>query len=77
MHELVAYTGTVVMGFFAIMNPFANAPVFLELTADDDGMLWFVTESSHPAYQKSIPFTDKGDIAIKPVAQVVASMQLE
>jgi len=36
MHELVAYTGTVVMGFFAIMNPFANAPVFLGLTADDD-----------------------------------------
>ncbi len=48
-----------------------------KLTADDEGMLWFVTESSHPAYQKSIPFTDKGDIAIKPVAQVVASMQLE
>ena len=36
MHELVAYTGTVVMGFFAIMNPLANAPVFLGLTADDD-----------------------------------------
>ncbi len=36
MHELVAYTGTVVMGFFAIMNPLANTPVFLGLTSDDD-----------------------------------------
>jgi len=36
MHELVAYTGTAVMGFFAIMNPFANTSVFLGLTADDD-----------------------------------------
>ena len=36
MHELVAYAGTVVMGFFAIMNPLANAPVFLGLTSDDD-----------------------------------------
>jgi len=27
---------TVFMGFFAIMNPIANTPVFLGLTADDD-----------------------------------------
>ena len=24
------------MGFFAIMNPIANAPIFLGLTGDDD-----------------------------------------
>lgn len=36
MHELVAFAGTVLMGFFAIMNPIANTPVFLGLTADDD-----------------------------------------
>jgi len=48
-----------------------------KLTADDEGKLWFVTESSHPAYQMSIPFSDTGDVAIKPVAQVVGSMQLE
>ncbi len=27
---------TVFMGFFAIMNPLANVPIFLSLTADDD-----------------------------------------
>ena len=32
MNELVLYTGTVFMGFFAIMNPIANTPVFLGLT---------------------------------------------
>ena len=48
-----------------------------KLTADSEGKLWFVTESSHPAYQMSIPFSDTGDFAIKPVAQVVGSMQLE
>jgi hypothetical protein len=48
-----------------------------KLTADDEGKLWFVTESSHPAYQMSIPFSDTSDVAIKPVAQVVGSMQLE
>lgn len=36
MHELVLYTGTVFMGFFAIMNPVANTPVFLGLTDGDD-----------------------------------------
>ena len=36
MHELVLYAGTVFMGFFAIMNPLANTPVFLGLTDGDD-----------------------------------------
>jgi len=36
MHELVLFTGTVFMGFFAIMNPLANTPVFLGLTDGDD-----------------------------------------
>jgi len=36
MQDIVAYTGSVVMGFFAIMNPLANAPVFLGLTSEDD-----------------------------------------
>ena len=36
MPELVLYTGTVFMGFFAIMNPIANTPVFLGLTSQDD-----------------------------------------
>lgn len=36
MHELILYSGTVFMGFFAIMNPFANTPVFLGLTSEDD-----------------------------------------
>ena len=36
MHELVTFAGTALMGFFAIMNPIANTPVFLGLTADDD-----------------------------------------
>ena len=36
MRELILYSGTVFMGFFAIMNPLANTPVFLGLTADDD-----------------------------------------
>jgi multiple antibiotic resistance protein len=36
MHELILYAGTVFMGFFAIMNPLANTPVFLGLTAEDD-----------------------------------------
>lgn len=35
-HELVLYVGTVFAGFFAIMNPVANTPVFLALTAEDD-----------------------------------------
>ena len=36
MHDLVLYASTVFMGFFAIMNPVANTPVFLGLTSDDD-----------------------------------------
>lgn len=36
MHALILYAGTVFAGFFAIMNPLANTPVFLALTADDD-----------------------------------------
>jgi len=36
MNELVLFVGTVFMGFFAIMNPFANTPVFLGLTSEDD-----------------------------------------
>lgn len=48
-----------------------------KLTADDDGSLWFVTESSHPAYQMSLPFDSNGDVAIKPVAVVIGSMQIE
>ena len=36
MHDFVVFAGTVFMGFFAIMNPVANTPVFLGLTADDD-----------------------------------------
>jgi multiple antibiotic resistance protein len=36
MENLVAYAGNVFMGFLAIMNPLANAPVFLGLTAGDD-----------------------------------------
>jgi multiple antibiotic resistance protein len=36
MHQLILYAGTVFMGFFAIMNPLANTPVFLGLTAEDD-----------------------------------------
>jgi len=35
MHELVGQALTVFMGFFAIMNPIANTPVFLGLTAED------------------------------------------
>jgi multiple antibiotic resistance protein len=36
MQYLALHIGTVFMGFFAIMNPLANTPVFLALTADDD-----------------------------------------
>jgi len=36
MKELGLQFATVFAGFFAIMNPLANAPVFLGLTADDD-----------------------------------------
>ena len=36
MDSLLIHTATVFMGFFAIMNPIANVPIFLGLTADDD-----------------------------------------
>ncbi|MAT94381.1 MAG: hypothetical protein CME59_17515 [Halioglobus sp.] len=36
MEDLVTHIATVFMGFFAIMNPIANTPVFLGLTAADD-----------------------------------------
>ncbi len=36
MNELIAFGVTAVMGFFAIMNPLANTPVFLGLTANED-----------------------------------------
>ena len=36
MKELILHTVTVFMGFFAIMNPIANTPIFLSLTADED-----------------------------------------
>jgi len=35
MHDLTGQMLTVFMGFFAIMNPVANTPVFLGLTAGD------------------------------------------
>lgn len=35
MHELIGHALSVFMGFFAIMNPIANTPIFLGLTADD------------------------------------------
>ena len=31
---MILFTGTVVMGFFAIMNPIANTPIFMGITAD-------------------------------------------
>lgn len=36
METFVGHALSVFMGFFAIMNPVANTPVFLGLTADDD-----------------------------------------
>lgn len=36
MNAILLHTVTVFMGFFAIMNPIANVPIFLSLTADDD-----------------------------------------
>ncbi len=35
MQELIGHAATVFMGFFAVMNPIANTPVFLGLTAQD------------------------------------------
>ncbi|MGD8375304.1 MAG: MarC family protein [Acidobacteriota bacterium] len=36
MDGIMGHALTVFMGFFAIMNPVANPPVFLDLTAGDD-----------------------------------------
>ncbi len=36
LHDLALHASTVFMGFLAIMNPLANTPVFLGLTAGDD-----------------------------------------
>ncbi|MCB2154108.1 MarC family protein [bacterium] len=36
MPKLFLHAATVFMGFFAIMNPIANVPIFLSLTASDD-----------------------------------------
>ncbi len=36
MDSILIYSATVFMGFFAIMNPIANVPIFLGLTSDDD-----------------------------------------
>ena len=36
MHQSVVHAATVFMGFFAIMNPVANTPIFISLTRDDD-----------------------------------------
>lgn len=36
MHDTLIHAATVFMGFFAIMNPVANVPVFLGLTSDED-----------------------------------------
>ena len=35
MNELIGHTLSVFLGFFAIMNPIANTPIFLGLTAGD------------------------------------------
>jgi multiple antibiotic resistance protein len=34
MHDFILFSGTVFMGFFAIMNPIANTPIFLGLTQE-------------------------------------------
>lgn len=36
MQEFIVHLGTVFMGFFAIMNPIANVPIFLGLTSGAD-----------------------------------------
>jgi multiple antibiotic resistance protein len=36
MENMLIHAVTVFMGFFAIMNPIANVPIFLGLTSDDD-----------------------------------------
>jgi multiple antibiotic resistance protein len=36
MSDIISHIATVFMGLFAIMNPIANTPVFIGLTAEDD-----------------------------------------
>lgn len=36
MEDLITYAFTVFMGFFAIMNPIANTPIFISLTEHED-----------------------------------------
>ena len=36
MENILLHAATVFMGFFAIMNPIANVPIFLSLTSEDD-----------------------------------------
>ena len=36
MEHTLGHAVTVFMGFFAIMNPIANVPIFLGLTSEDD-----------------------------------------
>lgn len=36
MNATLTHAATVFMGFFAIMNPIANVPIFIGLTSDDD-----------------------------------------
>ena len=36
MENMLLHAVTVFMGFFAIMNPIANVPIFLSLTSNDD-----------------------------------------
>ncbi len=36
MNATMLHAATVFMGFFAIMNPIANVPIFIGLTSDDD-----------------------------------------
>ncbi len=36
MHELILFSTTVFMGFFAIMNPIANTSIFIGLTESND-----------------------------------------
>lgn len=45
MHELILFSTTVFMGLFAIMNPFANTPIFIGLT-----------QSNTPSQRRAIAF---------------------
>jgi len=36
MHQMLTHALTVFMGFFAIMNPISNTPIFLSVTEGDD-----------------------------------------